>query len=155
MSEFPRVRAATLLDEPFVLSLAERFGETRARWRGSAEVVEGTRRQLAAAFAAGPRDDHALLIAIGSGGDRVGFVFLVTHEDFFTGERHGHISEIATVADGRGAGGALVAASERWSRERGYRYLSLNVNDTNESARRFYERRAFVPEYRHIVKLLE
>jgi GNAT superfamily N-acetyltransferase len=84
----------------------------------------------------------------------VGFAYVVTHTDFFTGEPHGHVSEIAVVADGSGAGGVLIEAAEQWSRERGFRYLSLNVNDANEHARRFYERRAFLPEYRHLVKLL-
>jgi len=45
-------------------------------------------------------------------------------------------------------------AVEDWSRARGFRYVSLNVNDANEAARRFYERRAYQPEYRHLVKLL-
>jgi GNAT superfamily N-acetyltransferase len=148
-----RVRPATPDDAPFVIALAARFGATRAAWRDHEEVVSGTARQLAAAFAAAC-DANPILIAVGAAGERVGFAYLVTHHDFFTGEAHGHISEIATVADGSGAGRALVEACEAWSRERGFRYLSLNVNDANEPARRFYARRAFVPEYRHLVKLL-
>ncbi len=148
-----RVRPATPEDAPFVIALAARFGATRAAWREHEEVVIGTARQLAAAFDAAS-DGSALLIAVGPAGERVGFAYVVTHEDFFTGEPHGHISEIATAADGTGAGSALMRACEAWSRRRGFRYLSLNVNDANEPARRFYARRAFVPEYRHLVKLL-
>jgi len=147
------VRKATALDAPFVIGLAARFGPTRAAWRDFDEVVEGTQRQLAAAFAAA-RDTDAILVAVNAAGERCGFVYLVTHPDFFTGEMHGHISEIATVSDESGAGSVLMTAAEAWSRERGFRYLSLNVNDANEPARRFYEHRRYVPEYRHLVKLL-
>jgi GNAT superfamily N-acetyltransferase len=149
----PSVRRATPLDEPFVIGLAARFGSTRATWRGLEEVVAGTACQLAAAFAAGRADD-VIFVALDAQGERVGFAYVVTHHDFFTGEPHGHISEIATVVDGTGVGSALMDAAEAWSRERGFRYLSLNVNDANAGARRFYERRAYVPEYRHLVKLL-
>lgn len=158
-----RVRPATSDDVPFVIALAARFGSSRAPWRGHDEVVAGTARQLAAALDNATRSeaknngtvrDAAVLIAVGSTGERVGFAYLVTHEDFFTGEPHAHLSEIATVTDRSGAGSALMNACEEWARERGFRYLSLNVNDANESARRFYARRAYVPEYRHLVKLL-
>ena len=147
------VRAAVPSDRAFVLDLAERFGPTRAAWRGYAEVVDGTRAVLAAALDA-RREGEAVLIAVRGADEAVGCVYLITQRDFFTGEPHGHISEIATSADGGGAGRSLMDAAESWSRERGFRYLSLNVNDANEKARRFYERRAYEPEYRHLVKLL-
>jgi GNAT superfamily N-acetyltransferase len=149
----PRVRAAQSSDRNFVVGLATRFGPTRAAWREFDEVVRGTQRQLAKAFD-DPGAADVILIAVDSSDEPLGFAFVVTQRDFFTGENHGHISEIATVADGSGAGRALMDASEAWTRERGFRYLSLNVNDTNEAARRFYERRDYVPEYRHLVKLL-
>jgi GNAT superfamily N-acetyltransferase len=148
-----RVRLATEEDIAFVLGLATRFGTTRAQWRTFDEVVRGTQRQLTAAFAAA-RDTEAILIAVRSAGERSGFAYVVTHHDFFTGEEHGHLSEIATIADNSGAGSALLSAAEAWSRDRGLRYLSLNVNDSNAHALAFYERRAYVPEYRHFVKLL-
>lgn len=149
-----RIRFADMSDEAFVLDLADRFGPTRAAWREHEEVVCGTRRHLTNALRS-PCADDAVLIAIGADGVALGFAYVVTQTDFFTGEPHGHLSELAAVADGSGAGSGLLEACERWSRERGHRYLSLNVNDTNENARRFYERRAYVPEYRHLVKILD
>jgi ribosomal protein S18 acetylase RimI-like enzyme len=148
------IRSAEPSDAPFVLGLASRFGATRAGWRSFEEVVDGTRRQLGRAFDT-PVAGDAILVARNAGGERVGFAYIVTHQDFYTGEEHGHISEIATLTDGGGIGSSLVEAAETWSRERGFRYLSLNVNDANVAARRFYERRTYVPEYRHLVKLLE
>jgi ribosomal protein S18 acetylase RimI-like enzyme len=148
-----RVRPAAAGDADFVIELAERFGPARAAWRSAAEVVDGTRRQLRAAFDE-RRPGDAVFVATDAGGERLGFAYVVTHHDFFTGEAHGHVSEIATAADGRGAGSALMEAAEAWSRERGFRYLSLNVNDANDRARRFYEQRTYIAEYRHLVKLL-
>lgn len=147
------VRPVQPTDRRFILELAARFGTTRAAWRGYDEVVDGTRRRLADALDQ-PCASDAMLVAADGAGRQLGFAWVVCEHDFFTGEAHGHISEIATVADGDGAGSALMDASERWARERGFRYLSLNVNDANEAARRFYERRDYVPEYRHLVKLI-
>lgn len=102
-----RVRPAAADDVEFVIGLADRFGPARAVWRGYAEVVDGTRRQLRAAFDE-CREGDALLVATDGAGERLGFAHIVTQHDFFTGEARGHLSEIATRADGRGAGTALV-----------------------------------------------
>ncbi len=147
------VRPHIASDRAFILELARRFGEARAAWRTNDEVVLGTKRQLGAALDA-MREIDAMLVAVDERGDRLGFAFVVTHDDFFTGERHAHLSELAVASDGSGAGSALIAAAQVWSRERGYRYLSLNVNDANVRAQRFYESHAFIPEYRHLIKLL-
>jgi len=146
------IRVATDDDMMFVIGLARRFGDTRAPWRARDEVVNGTERALRGAFH--QPDDTALVYIAQRGEQRLGFAYVVSHHDFFTGEEHGHISEIATVHDGSGAASALMDAAERWAKQRGFRYLSLNVNDVNESAHAFYTRRDYVPEYRHLAKLL-
>lgn len=148
-----RVRRAEPGDREFVIQLAARLGQTRAAWRDYDEVVAGTQRQLAAAFDFTPVT-AAIFIAVTPEDTPIGFAYVVTHADFFTGEAHGHLSEIAAIADGSGAGTALMTACEAWSSDHGYRYLSLNVNDANVDARNFYHRRSYVPEYRHLVKRL-
>lgn len=146
------VRPASSEDKRFVLSLAHRFAQTRAAWRAFEEVESGTVRALTLAFES-PATDATLFIACDGGGERIGFAYAITEIDFFTSEPHGHLSEIATVADGSGAAAALMEAAERWSQARGHRYLSLNVNDENPAAHAIYTRRDYVPEYRHLVKL--
>ena len=147
------IRTATDDDMMFVIGLARRFGETRATWRQLDEVVSGTERALRKAFHK-PSDADVVFIAEDAAGTRHGFAYVVTHHDFFTGEEHGHISEIATVSDGTGAGSLLMDSAELWSRKRGFRYLSLNVNDVNDRAHQLYSSRDYQPEYRHLAKLL-
>jgi RimJ/RimL family protein N-acetyltransferase len=47
---------------------------------------------------------------------------------------------------GRGLGGALLQAIERWARERGVRRLELTVRVDNKRAIRLYERAGYVTE---------
>ena len=145
-------RFATAEDRAFVVGLAHRFAQTRVAWRTFDEVKDGSIRALALAFDA-PSNDAAIFIASDANGDRLGFAYLITERDFFTDEPHGHLSEIATVGDGSGAAHALMLAAEAWSQTRGHRYLSLNVNEANAHAAALYERRNYVLEYRHLVKL--
>ena len=147
------VRVARAGDEEFVLALSPRFAETRAPWRTAAEVEAGTRRWLERVLQR-PRDDEVLLVAEDGAGSRAGFLYAYTEPDFFTREPHAHISEIAVVEDGGGAGRALMLAAEAWARERGHTYVSLHVNARNERGLRFYERLGYDLEWRRMNKRL-
>ncbi|HXY20758.1 MAG TPA: GNAT family N-acetyltransferase [Gemmatimonadales bacterium] len=98
-----------------------------------------------------------VLVAVGEGGERLGFIHLHGATDFFTGERHGHVSDIvvAPEARGRGVGEALMTAAEGWARSRGYRLLSLHVFDGNTGARAFYARLGYQADVRKLVKPLD
>ncbi len=148
------LRDARAEDEAFVLSLVPRFVEHGiAGGHTREEVIAGTSRVLREALHHPQRGD-VFLIAEDGRGERAGFVYAVTHRDFFTGERYAHVSEIAAARSGAGAGGALMEAVERWSREHGYRMVTLNVVDENAAAQRFYERRGYALGHRHYVKRL-
>jgi ribosomal protein S18 acetylase RimI-like enzyme len=147
------IRPATPDDEAFVLSLAARFAETRPRWRTADEVEAGTARVLSGVLRTLSPDD-ALFVAEDSG-EPVGFVYVYAERDFFTGEAHAHISEIAVSADGTGAGRALMAAAEEWAYRRGYRYVSLHVSAPNERAKAFYERLGYDLEWSRLNKRLQ
>ena len=147
------VRRARADDEAFVVALARRFAETRPGWRSEREVTRGTEVELRRAFAT-PDAGSVLLVADDASGERLGFAYLVLHEDFFTKERHGHVSELAVTKDGAGAGGRLIDAAEQYFLESGVRFVTLNVNEGNERGRSFYERHGFVPHLRQLVKVL-
>jgi len=99
----------------------------------------------ASATAAAIGGDERTVIVAEADGVRAGFIHLETATDFFTHERHGHISTIVVSpdAEGAGVGRALLDAAEAWGRERRYRFLTLNVFERNAAARRLYERAGF------------
>jgi GNAT superfamily N-acetyltransferase len=152
-----RVREARPDDRAFVMEAAERLGEFGPpAGRTAGEIVEGETRTLARHFAA-PSPLEALLLAEDPSGRRLGFVFLEGALDYFTGEPHGHVAilVVARSAQGTGAGRALLAAAEGWSRARGYRRLTLNVFEGNRHARDVYEHVGFAPETLRYVKYLD
>jgi GNAT superfamily N-acetyltransferase len=148
------LRAARVADVEFVVGLVPRFVENGvAGGHTRDEVIDGTSRVLSEALYRPQRGD-VFLIAEDERGQRAGFVYAVTHRDFFTGERYAHVSEIATARSGGGIGGELMEAVERWARDHGYRMVTLNVVDDNAPAQRFYERRGYELGHRHYVKRL-
>jgi ribosomal protein S18 acetylase RimI-like enzyme len=149
-----RVREARADDEAFVADLVPRFVEHGAAdGHTPAEVIDGTRRVLREALLT-PDAGNVFLTAEDEAGERTGFVYAVTERDFFTGESYLHVSEIATVRSGDGVGAALMDAAEARARERGYRFVTLNVVGENAAARRFYERHGYAIGHHHLVKRL-
>ncbi|MDQ6941493.1 MAG: GNAT family N-acetyltransferase [Candidatus Eremiobacteraeota bacterium] len=146
------MREARPGDDAFVAELVPRFvehGAADGHTRG--EVIAGTQRVLGEALHA-PAAGDVFLIAQDEHGERTGFVYAVADRDFFTGEAYLHVSEIATVRSGDGVGAALMEAAESRARERGYRFVTLNVVDENAAARRFYERHGYTIGHHHFVK---
>jgi ribosomal protein S18 acetylase RimI-like enzyme len=141
------LRPASADDREFLAALADRLAdfETPA-WRPPAQVAAGDRRDLLAALDA-PPPGSALVIA-DLDGVPAGCLHLVTRIDFFTERPHGHISVIAVTkqAEGRGVGHALMDHAERWSRDRGYDHLTLNVFPGNARALAFYDRHGYLLE---------
>lgn len=149
------IRPAVPSDLEFVLTVAERlaaFGPPD--WRSPEEIVSRERESLRAHFqepAAG-----ALVLVAEDGEQPVGFVFLETLHDYFTGDAHGHVGMLAIAAgrEGAGAGRALMAASEAWAAQCGFGKLTLNVFEENRRARALYERLDYRPETTRYVKIL-
>lgn len=138
------IRPAVGADEPWIRTLIPRLHEFGPPGYRPVETMNGAEAGATTA-AIGATANRTVLVACDAAGTRLGFVHLETATDFFTGERHGHISTIVVepVAEGRGVGRALLDAAERWSADAGYRLLTLNVFEGNEGARRLYERAGF------------
>ncbi|MGH9369272.1 MAG: GNAT family N-acetyltransferase [Thermoanaerobaculia bacterium] len=152
-----RVRAALEGDRDFVLSAARRlasFGPPP--WRSAEELVEGESRTLRRFFES-PASGSALLVAEAPAEGPLGFAYLETLADYFSGQQHGHIGILAVTeeGEGRGVGGSLLRASEQWARGRGHRKLTLAVFEGNRRARAVYEHRGYAAETLRYVKLLE
>lgn len=149
------IRTADHEDRDFVIATAERladFGPPPSR--PAHELVAGEVRTLRTYFA-NPPAGTKLIVAASDGGERLGFAYLEPVIEYFKHEKHGHLGMIAVTkaAEGRGVGGALLAAAEEWCRDQGYRRLTLNVFENNHGARAVYERRGYVAETIHYVKV--
>ena len=151
-----RVRPARPDDREFVLETAKRLAEFGPPpWRSPELVVEAESRVLHQFFRS-PLPETGLLIAETAGGKRLGFAYLETLVDYFDRKPHAHLAELAVArdAEGTGAGGALLQASEDWARAAGHSVLTLNVFEKNSHARAVYEKRGFRAETIRCVKLL-
>jgi GNAT superfamily N-acetyltransferase len=147
------VRDARPDDREFAIATARRLADFGPpAWRSPLEIVAGEVRTLDDFFD-GRTSGASLLIAEDPSGP-LGFAYLETATDYFSGEPHGHIGMIAvtTAAEGGGAGAALMRAAEAWCRARGFSRLTLNVFAANGRARAFYETRDFAVETLRYVK---
>ncbi len=123
-------------------------------WRPREQMDQAVRASLVDAVQS-PGEGQVVLIAE-EAGMRAGYVHLHPDVDFFTGETHGHVSDlvVAPGAEGRGIGRALMEAAEAWARARGYRLLTLNVFGDNVRARALYDRLGYRPDTTKMVKEL-
>lgn len=89
-------------------------------------------------------------------GQKLGFVQLGEEKEFFSGEVYGYIANLAITkeAEGKGVGKALMNAAEAWSKEHGYRYLSLYVFGTNQHARAFYKKLGYDEDSLKLTKMV-
>jgi GNAT superfamily N-acetyltransferase len=150
------IRPATEADRAFALGLVPRlraFGPSTLR---SIEDLDSAERRILAAAFDRLAEDAVLLVAEHPRDGALGFAYAVTAVDYFTQEKHGHLSIIAVAEAGerRGVGRALMAAIEEWAAGRGYRLLTLSVFEGNARARDLYERNGFGVDMLRLVKEL-
>ena len=149
------IRPATSDDIAFIETLVPRLASASIRpsYYSEEQMIVGTRSHLREAIARSAGDE-LFIVAIASDSRLVGFLWANTDRDYFTGESHGYIEEVAVSQDGAGAGQALMEHAEAWARKRGYRYISLSVRPANFRAKSFYARRGYELEVERMLKLL-
>src|SRR5215207_541912 len=150
------VRVARPADRDFVVSLVPRlraFGPPPLR---PPDAVDRAEREALERALDTPPEGSALLVAERDGADPVGVLYLETATDYFTQERHGHISIliVSELGEGHGVGRALLQAAEAWGAERGHRFLTLNVFGGNARARLLYERAGYAVDTVRYAKAL-
>ncbi len=103
-----------------------------------------------------PEPGSTVLIAEAENGAPAGFIHLETQTDYFSGEKHGYISDLAVLREyeGQGLGRLLLSAAEDWARQAGFRLLTLYVFAGNIHAKRIYEKAGFEQEVIKYVKTL-
>jgi GNAT superfamily N-acetyltransferase len=90
-------------------------------------------------------------------GEPCGLVSVHPDKDYFTGHPRAYVDilVVASEAEGRGAGRALMDHVERWARDRGFREVVLDVFAGNQRAIDFYERKGYRPDHIRMAKPLD
>lgn len=151
-----RIRPAIPSDESFLVDLIPRlraFGPGPLR---PPEAMDRAEQDAVRSALASPSSETLLLVAeivgatsrVGPTPMRAGLALGEAHTDYFTGEQHGHLAilAVAEAAEGKGVGQSLMVAVEEWARDRGYRFLTLNVFDGNHRAKAIYAKAGYRPD---------
>jgi GNAT superfamily N-acetyltransferase len=151
-----RIRPAEVGDIDFIFSLLPRLVEFEIPTCRTPERMTATDRRVLELVLSTNPSGTAVFIAEDEDGKSLGFIHLTTAVDYYTEEKHGHVSDVVVAADGegRGVGRVLMAVGEEWAREQGYRLLTLNVFMQNMRARKFYEKLGFGEDMIRYVKEL-
>lgn len=152
------IRPATADDAEWIFSQVPRLHEFGPPpWRTVEQMNAGEIADLRAGLAHGDDPERLFVIAEGENdGNRLGFVYVTTQTDFFTGERHAHISDIvvAREGEGQGVGRTLMNAAEVWAQGRGHRFVTLGVFPDNTRALTLYQRLGFRTDAFRMLKVL-
>lgn len=150
------LRTATAEDHPFIESLSPVLAEqAKFSWH-KAEVIGEFQDDYIAEMLADTDEPHITLI-LEKDAKPLGFVHARENVDELSGEVRCTVPLLAVSesAQGMGAGKALMAAVEEWSRKQGYRLMHLEVFSTNEQARGFYGNIGYEEETIHMIKALD
>ncbi len=135
-------------DSKFISSLVTRFSEfDLPEWRVMNEIDDTNRILLQKAMEQ-PEPDSIIFVAEDEKGRLAGFIHLQTQTDYFNGEKHGYISDLAVdkFFEGQGIGRILMGKAEEWTLQKGYRLLTLHVFAGNRHAQHVYEKHGFSQE---------
>ncbi len=152
----PSLRPATVEDEPVLLSLMSRLADFPVpSWRTPEEIIRADQPMLLSALR--EPSPETVVTVVEESAVVLGYVFVSTHYDFFTGQPHAHIEVLAVdpAHEGKGLGRALLADAEGWALSRGYDRITLNVFAANTRARGLYEKRGYLAETVHFLKELD
>jgi ribosomal protein S18 acetylase RimI-like enzyme len=152
-----KIRAASISDKEFILSLVPRLFEFGPpSWRDSNQMVEVDTQILINKLDEAP-PGTAIFIAHDINNIPLGFIHLQSGTDYYNSEKHGHISDIiiAPAGEGKGIGSMLIDKAEEWARSQGFRWLTLSVFAQNLHAREVYEHLGYGADIIKYVKQLD
>ena len=151
------IRTFKPTDSDFILSLISRFSEFEVpHWRSNFEIDSANRVLLQKSLNE-PEPGSIIFVAEDENGTPAGFIHLQTQSDYFNGEKHAYISDLAVdkFFEGQGIGSLLLDKAEGWVIQKGYRLLTLYVFASNQHAQHLYEKRGFEQEVIKYVKVLK
>ena len=143
-------------DRVFIRGLNGRLsGVIDAPTHSNEEVADFQERFTASAWE-GDAGECATFIAVGTDGQRLGYVNVRESADEIANEKCGYIALLAVraEAEGEGVGQSFLEEAEEWTRQMGFRRLALDVFASNQRGQRVYEKAGFRPETIRLIKQL-
>ena len=150
------VRRATPEDGPALFELLPRLADfPKPGYRSDAEIYESDGKILRRWIEGGAPDCHVLL-AEEAAGAPLGFALVTLGPEVLSGEPSAHLETLVVAAGARGGGvgSALLRAVDELARGAGARTITLHVFETNELARKLYERKGYAAEWIRYIKFL-
>lgn len=134
-------------DRSAVVDLAPRLTIGAAPWRDRKGVASATQSWVVGSVDGQDAERSAVFVAEDDDGTIVGFVS-VGSRAHWSGEIDAYVGELAVAerVERRGVGSALMDVAEGWSREHGFRRLTLETGAANTVAREFYRSRGYRDE---------
>ena len=155
----PSIRTATPDDIPFIEEHAYRLLDFNLPdWR-KPELEIMTKADISHNTAAilENNPDTEILIAEDENDNSVGFLHMTIQTDYYTKEKHAHITDIVVIksAEGKGIGRFLMEEADAWALRKGVRWITLNVFDNNRHAQLHYEKAGYRKEWIKYLKELK
>lgn len=149
------LRPAVPGDRSAIVALADRLADFELPPGRTAREIQVADHHLFDAQFAEPSPDVLFLVAEEDGAV-LGTIFVNTRPDYFTRATAAYVEVLAVSesAAGKGIGRALMEATERWAREKGFGRVELAVFASNRRARAFYEHLGYSAETMRYVKAL-
>ena len=151
-----RIVEAAPEDGPELLRLLPRLGAfPRPPHRADDEIHRSDERTLRQ-WMSGEAPHCRVFVARNESDASLGFALVSYRSDAFRDEPSAHLEALAVSeeAEGMGVGSALITSAEKSAEENGARSMTLHVFQTNERARRLYERKGYEVEWLRYIKPL-
>jgi ribosomal protein S18 acetylase RimI-like enzyme len=152
-----RVRLFLPTDSEFIIAIVTRLSEfDLPAWRRADQIDNTNVTALKNAMEQSEPDTAIFVAEDETEGQLVGFIRLQTQTDYFTGKKHGYISNVAVEKsfEGKGIGRMLLEKAEMWARDKGYDLLTLHVFVENKRAQQIYEKKGFCQDIVRYVKVI-
>ena len=150
------IREATTRNGDALLVLLPRLAAfPKPDYRSDPEIYRTDERVLRR-WLDGDEPNCRVVMAEDMNGALLGFALLTLRPEVLSGEPSAHIETlvVAAEAEGRGVGSALMDVSDALARNEGAKTITLHVFETNERARKLYERKGYSTEWLRYIKFL-
>ena len=149
-----KIRNAKASDGEAMLALMPRLAEFQIPDGRIPEHLYKDDRKLMQRWLAGDVSDCLVQVAVDDDEQVLGFTLTRLRPEALSHEPSAHLEAIAiaSAAEGKGVGKALLESNEKNAQDHGARSMTLHVISTNQRAREFYERSGYFGEMLRYIK---